>query len=427
VTSRADETLRRAALAAFDRLPAERRRAGERLLPRVDAGAWTVNVQDAGRSVTVACQHDGEGLRTACTCGERDCPHVAAVLATIGGVEAPVADVPAPTEDPAAEESTSEARGTPEIRPPNPAELAAKVDALVRQVCAHGLEGDSVERDEALDKILPLLRDRDLPDLRRSVAALRRQLTAAVPDPATASTALMRLARVAEALRRPGSRGGLRARRGLPEGAERREDLRLLEVARDTQRTPYGDRRDVTYFVEPHGGELFREIAASKPGQPPRMSEGPFPKLLVGNLVAIEPGFPPRRIRMLQYISNGLATSANLERIRENAEASVPALYSTYRDALESHDATLDPVVLFAPKEAVPSPRGVVLSDDGGRLLPLARSVAPALCEAVDDLSLTGRIVTVTGPLILGPSFLCILPLSILLESNGELSLRQLC
>ena len=131
-------------------------------------------------------------------------------------------------------------------------------------------------------------------------------------------------------------------------------------------------------FIDIEDGHLFRELAAAKPGSPPRMSEGPFPKLLVGNLVSIESGPEPRRIRMLQYSAAGLLGGVELDRIKSAATTSVDALYDTYRKALETHDATLDPVVVFAPTKTLPSPKGAVLLDGANRVLPLARSAEPS-------------------------------------------------
>lgn len=417
-----------AAKAARGRLSDDSRRGGDELLASGGPTSVTVRFETEGRSVAVVVEAEGRGLRSACTCGEADCAHVAAALATLAG-ECSVTGAEAPPEALATVQAESPREEPPPASASRPSlgAVADSVDQLVRAVCADGLDQRSPARDEALERLLPLLADRDLPDLRRATATLRRELAAESRDVTTAATALIQLGGISEALRKAaGGREGLASRLSLPRDADRREEVRLLEVARDSQRTPFGDRRDVSYFIDVGRGELLREHAASKPGQAPRMSEGPFPKLLVGNLVAVEPGLSPRRVRLLQYTTGGFPTSADLERIRTSAALRVADLYQAYRRSLDGKDPTHDPVVLFSPDAILASSRGVVLSDESGALLPLARGSAPELCEAVDLLARRGRIATVVGPLVLGPRFLSILPLSVLVDRGGSLSLSQL-
>ena len=438
-------TIRRAAGDALAALSRPARDAGTRLITKGALRTWTVLVRDEGETHSVLCELNEDAVRASCTCAVDGCPHVAAVLEALSSASTPPHERPSAAAGPSAEHAADTDEAEPSPRPPaeddpeskarppsakepaaDPQQLAVAITALTRECCRLGLEEPSEERDRALERVLELLRDRDMPDARRAVATLRRELGSAAPDAAVAGTALIRLTRVGEALRRKGPSAEKRAWAGLPEGAERREEVRLLEVARDSQRTPYGDRRDVSYFIDLEGGQLFREHAASKPGHAPRMSEGPFPKRLIGNLVAIESGYPPRRIRMLQYTSAGLAGRQDLERIRSAALTEVDSLYEAHGRALASHDSTLAPVVIFAPRKAMPSPRGVVLADRAGRLLPLARLASPAACDAVDRLGRHARLAAVVGTLVLGPKFLSILPLSVLVDAEGSVSLRQL-
>jgi hypothetical protein len=407
-------TLRDLARSALSTRPAVSQDQARILLNQAFRGSTTLRLEEGGQAFTVVWEFDGLNSRVACTCGKSGCEHgTALLLALAGGTDLGLE---------AMSEDEAEAPNRPSPHSITEEELAESTMQLVRQTCALGLGRIALARDAALDRLLDLLRDQDQPDLKRAVALLRRVITSPAPSPSRAVTALLQLSSLASRLRECSgcSSGGAS---GL---TKRREEVRLLEVARDTQRTPFGERRDISYFLDLDDHMLLREVTSCKPGSPSGMSEGPFPKMLIGNLVAVEAGPPPPRLRLLQYASAGYPADSDLDHLMVSSQSSVEAIYREYGRVSESEQRALDELVIFAPDRAIPTSTGVVLADESMALLPLARAVAPSLCGSVDLLERQGAILAVIGPLVLAADLLTLLPLSVLIEIDGIKTLRRL-
>lgn len=420
--------LREMARAALAALPRSSQEAGPPLLQGRREGSLTFRIDDGERTSTVVWELDASGGRLACTCGKPGCEHAAALLAALAGGElSPDLTEPEPG---AAEIGAAEpTAGKPPAEPGATAqEIAEAADELIRQICALGLGPDQPERDASLEGLVSLLRERDLPDLKRAVALLRRVLTSpdGPPDPSRAATALMQISTLKERLRQ--GKPLAEPRRPAPVAADfqRKEEVRLLEVARDTQRTPFGERRDVSYFLDLDDNLLLREEASAPPGSAPRMSEGPFPKLLLGNLILVEAGPSPQRVRLLQYASAGFASETDLEHLLASSHSDVATLYRGFRTSSDADERGPDHLVIFSPDRVLPSSSGIVLADENGALLPLARAVAPALCATVDLLDKRGTLLAVIGPLVLSVDLLALHPLSVVIELDGTRTLRRL-
>lgn len=407
----------RSLLSGFSPASVER---GIALLEELNDGFFTARFDDGENLATVVLEVTEEGSRLACTCGVSECDHQAALLAALMGDESlPQTQKPSSPQPQTAEGSS-----------PSKADLttglAEAIDSLIGTICALGLTEESEERDLALAAVIQLLAGQDLPDIKRAVATVRRTLTSSSPEPSTAWQALSRLSRLADELRETISQGGS-STRGVQKRTERKEEVRLLEVARYTQRTPFGDRRDVLYFLDLDEDVLYRELAASLPGSSPvAISEGPFSKRILGNLVSIDEGPSPRRIRMLQYATVGFATADDLDHLLECCKTEVESLYEIVRHTIELGLDAAEKVVMFSPDSILKSPTGIVLCDDDGALLPLARGRNPALCGAVDLLARQGRLLAIVGQLVLGTQFISILPLTALIELPTGRSLRRI-
>lgn len=418
--------LKESAKAALSGLPDTTIGRGFALLDELNEGSFTARFENEDGLTTVVLELSDDGSRLACTCGAIECEHQAALLAALIGD-----DVPASTEHSRDRAPQHQVEGVAPDSQATPVttELADAIDGLVSAICSHGLTAESEARDVALSEVIKLLAGQDLPDLKRAVATVRRTITTSSPDPSIAWEALSRLTRLALDLRSTKRssdtvRGRLHSRQGR---TEHREEVRLLEVARFTQRTPFGDRRDAFFFLDLDEDVLFRELAASLPGaSPTSLSEGPFAKRLLGNLVSIEKGPPPQRIRMLQYATVGFASDEDLDHLLSCCETEVEALYEIVRRTISDGLDAAEKVVMFAPDQVIPSPSGVVFCDESGDLLPLARGRSPSLCATVDLLNRQGKILAIVGQLVLGPQFVSILPLTALVELPAGRSLRRL-
>jgi len=406
----------RGALAAF---PTTAIDGGLALLEELPDGSFTARFDDGSGVTTVILELSDETARLACTCGVSDCVHQAALLAALAGDEVfPARTSAPPSTTPTDEASVVEARTTSF----SVAELTAAVDGLVGAICKLGLSEESEERDLALARVIELLAGQDLPDLKRTVATVRRTLTTVPPSPSTALPALARLLRISADLASESQ-----PQRTLAMKTERREEVKLLEIARYSRRTPFGDRRDVLYFLDLDEDVLYRELSASKPGgSAAAFSEGPFGKRLLGNLVSIEEGPVPRRIRMLQYATVGFADEGDFDHVLDCCQTEVEALYAVLREAVELGLDAAEKVVMFSPERVLPSRSGIVLCDDSDALLPLARGRNPAICAATDLLDRQGTILAIIGQLVLEHRLLTILPLTALVDLEGGRSLRRL-
>jgi hypothetical protein len=403
---------------ALESFPVEAKRTAHVLIDEVRQGSITARLVAGTQAHTVVWEFEDSSSRVVCSCGESACAHAAAVLVVLAGEEVP----PRPDDRPP-RPAPAPFASAPAATDREPAIAEATME-LVRQTCIHGLRGDAKDRDDALARVLDLLRDLDVPDLKRAVASLRRSLTSTEPDPALGGTALFRLTTMVDELQQGAGPSVAPSDNGFGAGEQRREEVRLLEVGRDTQRTPFGERRDVSYFLDLDARVLLRELASARPGAAPRMSEGPFPKLLLGNLVSIEDGPSPQRIRMLQYTSAGSVADHDLDVFLGSCQTHVDAVYRAFRSsaALDGQDR----VVLFAPDRVIPSTIGVVLADEAGACLPLARRADAGRCAAVDHVQKQGTILAVVGPLVQYSELLAILPLTVLVEIEGRRTLRRI-
>ncbi len=410
--------LAKSALSSFSRVSTQ---PGQATVEQVRLGSIVARFDDGQQGQTVVWEFDGSTNRIACTCGTNFCEHGAALLVALAGGELPAAEVELVSDGGTPSAPPSEARTVTDR------EIVAAAQRLMGHACGHGLATESTERDDALREILALLQDKDLPDLRRAVALFRRVITSAKPDSTRAVTALVHIKNSSDRLLQGDDLPAAARPRGTSRrGERRREELRLLEIARNTQRTPFGERRDISYFLDLDERTLLRELATAPPGAAPKMSEGPFPKLLLGNLVTIEEGPEPQRVHLLQYASAGYATDDDLEHLHVAADTDVSAVYKRFSKECENGTDGPDSLTLFAPDRVIRTSTGVVFADPSGALLPLARSIAPSWCGTVDLISHQGTILVVTGPMVFRSQILTLLPLSVLLDIGGRKSLRRI-
>jgi hypothetical protein len=407
--------------AALAKLSSQDTEAGLALLREQREGHISARIEDSGQFFTVVLELSAAESRLICTCGAQSCAHQAALLALLdAGVS--TLDLGADASSPLAVSASPLPSEHPE------SDVRETIHGLISRVCEEGISPESPARDETLQRALDLLTHFDLPDLKRTLAGLRRALSTP-PSTELALTSLARLSALS-ALQSTGITAAFDTfapSRELSDHISRREEVRLLEVARRTTRTPFGDRRDVSFFLDLDDRVVFRELGSAAPGAAPKsLSDGPFPKRLLGNLVAIEDGPKPQRIRLLQFASVGFATEADLDTLLASCDTQIASLYETFKIANEDGPEGVDPLVLFAPDNLHQSANGVVLVDESGALLPLSRSLKPMLCETVDLLARRGALLALVGQLTISADFLSLLPLTALVEIDGHRSLRRL-
>jgi hypothetical protein len=403
-------------------------------------GSVMVRVGDGAGGALVTVERTGDGVRAACTCGRPACGHVAAALALFGGTVPPLpraavasaAPGPRPSMAPPAAPSCGDR--------PGDAALAERLRRLLDVLVEDGAAVGSERTDAMLEEVVRSLYATDAYGLHRVLADLRREIGTARPSPDRLLRAVELLEATCRLLERraagesvePGVYELLVGRdRPLAE-LQTREDLTLLEVARNSARTPFGYRRAERFLVDLASGARFAElvavpIEADFPAGGARYggSVGPFPRRVRADLAALEPGPSPQRIRLLQYHVEPGPHPEDLRRLASTAVRDVNALYAEFEALAGQLGVAYPRFVLFAPARVVFLDGEAMLVDTEDRVLPLARTVAPDTCAAADRFLTRGRVELVVGHLLLLRRTLALSPLALLTDSpRGERLLR---
>ena len=255
-------------------------------------GSVIVRVGEGADGALVTVERTAGGSRVSCSCGRRPCPHLADALAVFATPPAvrPLgipSHVPPP---PSAPVPPAKAH----VRPPD-SEIATRLRNLLDALIVDGVAVGSERTDATLEDFVRLLHGVDTYGLHRSLADLRREMATARPSPDRLLRAIEGLEATCQLLERR-ARGEASAAgvyellvgRDRPLGElEVREDLALLEVARNSARTPFGYRRDEQFLVDLSTGARYTELV-SVPIDPDfdggsnryGGSVGPFPRLI---------------------------------------------------------------------------------------------------------------------------------------------------
>lgn len=421
-----------------ERAVAALRALGVAAAPGDDAvGSVMVRVGGAENGALVTLDRVGDEVRAACTCGRAGCAHAAAVLALFEGpAPRPTGLPPVPAPRPSSLPVPSRACG----ERPDDAVIAERLRRLLDALVEDGAAVGSERIDAALDDLVRFLYATDTYGLHRVLADLRREMGTARPSPDRLLRAVEMLeatCRVLEerAAGRPVEPGvyELLVGRDRPLGElQTLEDLTLLEVARNSARTPFGYRRAERFLVDLETGAHYAELVAVPietdfPAGGARYggSVGPFPRRVRAELAAVEPGPSPRRIRLLQYHLEPEPRPEDLRRLAAAAVREVSVLYAEFEALAERIGVAHPCFAIFAPTRVVFLDGEATLVDAEDRVLPLARAVAPDTCAAADRFLARGRVELVVGHLLLLRQTLALSPLSLLTDSpRGERLLR---
>jgi hypothetical protein len=320
------------------------------------AGLRSLHVEASPRGASVTLDVDGPDLVSSCTCGApMPCGHARAALEVLGlgGELLPPLDVDGRLSEPV----------------PTPRDARAASASLCRAAVASGLDPAAPALTEAMAALAQSLGVDPRPDARRAYARLVDALEHGRVRKAAGS--LVELASIASTVGE----------------AERRSEVSLLEVGRDTGTDPLG-RWDETIFCDLARGELLLEGAPVVPGREAQISIGPYPRLVFGQLVDIEPGRAPRRVRLIQYEPRGQPTKDDVDRLVGHAQADL--------DAVRAAGADGTALVLARAARLGTLSGAAALVDDRGRAIALAEG-ARALTAALVRLAQGGTLRAVLG------------------------------
>jgi hypothetical protein len=394
-----------------------------------------VRVGDGADGALVSLERTADGMRVACSCGRRPCVHLARAVDVFGRPAVSAATTvslppPAPTPVPAGPHRTR----------PSDAEMGGRLRALLDVLVDDGAAVGSERTDAALEELVRFLHGVDAYGLHRSLADLRRELATADPSPDRLLRATDVLEATCQVLERRAAGAAIDETvydvlvgRDRPlDACEVRDELTLLEVARNSARTPFGYRRAERFLVDLATGARYAELvpvplSPEFAGGPDRYggSVGPFPRVIRADLAAIEPGPSPRRLRLLQYHVDVDVRPEHLRRLAAAAATDAAASYAEFAALSGALGVAYPCFVIFAPARVVFREGEATLVDAADRVLPLARTVAPDTCAAADRFMVRGRVEAVVGHLLLLRRTLALSPLSLLIDSpRGERLLR---
>jgi hypothetical protein len=259
-------------------------------------------------------------------------------------------------------------KGTPEGRN----RLSDVLSDIVLAVTRAGVqEGISAGVSEALERLPEHAPPATATGLRVWVGSLRSALEAR--DGAATVRALAAASAMIDALRKvsPGPVAdahvvtwlGVAPTSGI--SSERATERTYMELAREHRPGLARAGVEERYLIDLDTGELFREDRAAND----TASLGPCPRVVSIGLAHIEPGMPPRRIRLLQYTTTPLVDPSTWQRVTKFALPRFEPLLARYQEHMASGAGLSDMLVLVKPAGVHSGERAHLLDDDGRALL----------------------------------------------------------
>jgi hypothetical protein len=288
-----------------------------------------LHVEASPRGASVTLDVDGRDLGWSCTCGApMPCPHARAALEALG------IRGESPAEEAATPADVTQLRDT-----------RAAAAEVCRAAVATGLDPAAPELTDALSGLAAALGRDHRPDARRTYGRLLEALQ--LGKIRKAAVSLVELAAIARVSGEP----------------ERRSEVTLVEIGRDSGTDPLG-RWDEAIFCDLGRGDLLLEGAPVVPGREAQMSIGPFPRVVFGQLVDVEPGRDPRRVRLIQYEPRGTPGHADVDRLVGRA---LPDIQAVRAAAASGTALVLARTARLGTVHGAPA-----IVDEKGRALPLA-------------------------------------------------------
>jgi hypothetical protein len=338
--------------------------------------ALTVMVESEGRAELVSMRMQDGALSVICTCGTAGCAHAHEALALFEDEPRPDASEERITHvfEPAMRMSEPSPLPAIKITPEGRNRLSDVLSDVVLAVTRAGVqEGISAGVSEALDRLAEHAPPASATGLRVWVGSLRGALEAR--DSTATALALGAATAMIDALRKsdPGPHADQRVVAWLgvaPSSAaanDRASERTYLELAREHRPGLARAGVEQRYLIDLQSGELLREDRAANE----TASLGPCPRIVSIGLAHIEPGLPPRRIRLFQYTTTPLIEPSAWARVAGFALPSFEPLVSLQKEHMKVSAGLTDMLALVKPVR-VHTREGAQLVDDGGRALLLS-------------------------------------------------------
>jgi len=318
----------------------------------------------------------------------------------------------------------------------DPASLARVTRAMRRaatSLAVRGAGADAAEPRAAVEEAIVELAGLVMTDALKAVADLRRCLADGAPSPAAFATAFQRFLGVLGVLETHAAGGKvderlhatyLGRRWGMHETGQK-EDVRLVELARTSFRTPPDMRISESFYMNAATGHLFVEEHYHLPGEG-GFSVGPFPRMLAVNLMTVEPRVHPGAVTLMQYAVAGPPTESDLLQVKKMALDSVGGAVKLYRRVVKTARCPYPVFAVVAPVATSTAGGNVTMQDAEGAAIPLAREASPADCHAAAQICGAGRLHAACGHLVLEEGRLALVPLSLLVEEDASLRLARI-
>jgi hypothetical protein len=378
------------------------------------ATALTVMVELEGRAELVSMRMQDGALSVLCTCGAAGCAHAQEALALFedeprpDAVDERITHVFEPAMRMSEPSPLPAIKVTPEVRN----RLSDVLSDVVLAVTRAGVsEGISAGVSEALERLAEHAPPASATGLRVWVGTLRGALEAR--DTAATARALGAATAMIDALRKvdPGPHADQRAVAWLgvapssPAASDRVSERTYLELAREHRPGLARAGVEQRYLIDLDTGELFREDRAANE----TASLGPCPRAVSIGLAHIEPGVPPRRIRLLQYTTTPLVEASAWQRVTSFALPSFEPLLSRQKEHMKLSAGMTDMLALVKPAR-VHASEGAQLVDDGGRALLL--SGAEGTASRLESFLTSTEPQWVLGRMLVHADMLALVPLA---------------
>ena len=146
---------------------------------------------------------------------------------------------------------------------------------------------------------------------------------------------------------------------------ERATERTYLELAREHRPGLARAGVEQRYLIDLETGELFREDRAASE----TASLGPCPRLVSIGLAHIEPGHPPRRIRLLQYTTTPLIEASAWQSVARFAQPTFESLLARHKQHMSAAAGLTDMIALVKPASVHMADRAHLVDGAGKALL----------------------------------------------------------
>ena len=409
-------------------------------------------VESEGNIFWVVQEHSGKSAsRFVCTCPQKyGCEHVGIVMAHMDrlvkqaggggsitgkpGTAESSRDsfsslVPGPPVDPALKKKSEAIGDNPEELEP----IVEKLKAFVSLVAGVKISQNRKELAGPIDDVIQSLEGIFATDMLKSVAGLRRSVLAEKPDPIAICIGIERVLGVIRILERRLNNESVNEKLQKTyldrdweiEETKQKEDVYLIEIARNSVLTPFEMRRSESFYMNTESGHLYIEEKYLRPGGG-NPSVGPFPRLMHVNLMTVEPRLQPPCVNLMQYSVLPPPSEGELLKIKKLAGLTVDEAIRLYMKVVRIAGAPYPVFFTFAPLKTRIRGGRLIMWDSEGAMLGLAYCSAPYGCMAAREICESNQLHAICGMLVREGRYLAINPFSLLIEDSSGLNMIRI-